>query len=162
MFEENQWLICLVKGSHWGKRLGTFWQNHFLFAFLFRLTFSFDACIVLFQEFASFFCFTSFVLFSFCFPSSCSAFPSLPFFTMCPCPPFSPHFLFSQIRLQLWDTAGQERFRSLIPSYIRDSAAAVIVFDVTSRYGGLGSARALLLKEERILCLSFSLKESGG
>ncbi|KAH0630945.1 hypothetical protein JD844_004348, partial [Phrynosoma platyrhinos] len=37
------------------------------------------------------------------------------------------------IRLQLWDTAGQERFRSLIPSYIRDSAAAVIVFDLTSR-----------------------------
>ncbi|XP_054852230.1 ras-related protein Rab-6A-like isoform X2 [Eublepharis macularius] len=36
------------------------------------------------------------------------------------------------IRLQLWDTAGQERFRSLIPSYIRDSAAAVIVFDVTN------------------------------
>eukprot|EP00744_Colponema_vietnamica_P026840 GILI01039948.1.p1 GENE.GILI01039948.1~~GILI01039948.1.p1 ORF type:complete len:268 (-),score=39.78 GILI01039948.1:32-781(-) len=37
------------------------------------------------------------------------------------------------VRLQLWDTAGQERFRSLIPSYIRDSAAAVVVFDVTSR-----------------------------
>ncbi|KAM6322937.1 ras-related protein Rab-41 isoform 4-T4 [Podargus strigoides] len=36
------------------------------------------------------------------------------------------------IRLQLWDTAGQERFRSLIPSYIRDSAVAVIVFDITS------------------------------
>ena len=26
------------------------------------------------------------------------------------------------VRLQLWDTAGQERFRSLIPSYIRDSS----------------------------------------
>ncbi|KQK76734.1 Ras-related protein Rab-6B [Amazona aestiva] len=37
------------------------------------------------------------------------------------------------IRLQLWDTAGQERFRSLIPSYIRDSAVAVIVFDITNR-----------------------------
>ncbi|KYO38397.1 ras-related protein Rab-41 isoform C [Alligator mississippiensis] len=36
------------------------------------------------------------------------------------------------IRLQLWDTAGQERFRSLIPSYIRDSAVAVIVFDITT------------------------------
>ncbi|XP_063169897.1 ras-related protein Rab-6B-like isoform X2 [Candoia aspera] len=36
------------------------------------------------------------------------------------------------IRLQLWDTAGQERFRSLIPSYIRDSAAAIIVFDLTN------------------------------
>ncbi|KAB5543302.1 hypothetical protein PHYPO_G00077490 [Pangasianodon hypophthalmus] len=40
------------------------------------------------------------------------------------------------IRLQLWDTAGQERFRSLIPSYIRDSAAAVVVYDITSRYLG--------------------------
>jgi GTPase SAR1 family protein len=30
------------------------------------------------------------------------------------------------------DTAGQERFRSLIPSYIRDSSVAVIVFDVAS------------------------------
>uniref|UniRef100_A0A672JPB3 RAB6A, member RAS oncogene family n=1 Tax=Salarias fasciatus TaxID=181472 RepID=A0A672JPB3_SALFA len=34
--------------------------------------------------------------------------------------------------LQLWDTAGQERFRSLIPSYIRDSAAAVVVYDITN------------------------------
>lgn len=44
-----------------------------------------------------------------------------------------------QIRLQLWDTAGQERFRSLIPSYIRDSAAAVVVYDIASRYRSLVS-----------------------
>mmetsp|Transcript_33670 Transcript_33670/g.86318 ORF Transcript_33670/g.86318 Transcript_33670/m.86318 type:complete len:142 (-) Transcript_33670:1944-2369(-) len=37
------------------------------------------------------------------------------------------------VRLQLWDTAGQERFRSLIPSYIRDSSIAVVVYDITSR-----------------------------
>lgn len=37
------------------------------------------------------------------------------------------------VRLQLWDTAGQERFRSLIPSYIRDSSGAVVVYDVTKR-----------------------------
>ncbi|KAK9330820.1 ras family-domain-containing protein [Lipomyces starkeyi] len=37
------------------------------------------------------------------------------------------------VRLQLWDTAGQERFRSLIPSYIRDSTVAVVVYDVTNR-----------------------------
>ncbi|XP_008336817.1 RAB6B, member RAS oncogene family a isoform X1 [Cynoglossus semilaevis] len=37
-----------------------------------------------------------------------------------------------QVRLQLWDTAGQERFRSLIPSYIRDSTVAVVVYDVTN------------------------------
>ena len=36
------------------------------------------------------------------------------------------------IRLQLWDTAGQERFRTLIPSYIRDSTVTIIVYDVTS------------------------------
>uniref|UniRef100_K7GDN0 RAB6B, member RAS onco family n=1 Tax=Pelodiscus sinensis TaxID=13735 RepID=K7GDN0_PELSI len=35
-------------------------------------------------------------------------------------------------RLQLWDTAGQERFRSLIPSYIRDSTVAVVVYDITN------------------------------
>lgn len=37
------------------------------------------------------------------------------------------------IRLQLWDTAGQERFRSLIPSYIRDSHVAVVCYDITNR-----------------------------
>lgn len=42
---------------------------------------------------------------------------------------YTPPF---QVRLQLWDTAGQERFRSLIPSYIRDSTVAVVVYDITS------------------------------
>jgi Ras-related protein Rab-6A len=37
------------------------------------------------------------------------------------------------VKLQLWDTAGQERFQSLIPSYLRDTAACVVVYDVTSR-----------------------------
>lgn len=37
------------------------------------------------------------------------------------------------VRLQLWDTAGQERFRSLIPSYIRDSHVAVVCYDITSK-----------------------------
>ncbi|CAM0137335.1 unnamed protein product [Umbelopsis sp. WA50703] len=37
------------------------------------------------------------------------------------------------VRLQLWDTAGQERFRSLIPSYIRDSSVCIIVYDITNR-----------------------------
>lgn len=30
-------------------------------------------------------------------------------------------------------SAGQERFRSLIPSYIRDSSVAIVVYDVTSK-----------------------------
>ena len=44
------------------------------------------------------------------------------------------------VRLQIWDSAGQERFRSLIPSYIRDSSVAVVVYDITSRgaWGGCG------------------------
>jgi len=37
------------------------------------------------------------------------------------------------VRLQLWDTAGQERFRSLIPSYIRDSSVAIVVFSIDNR-----------------------------
>ncbi|SAM06746.1 hypothetical protein [Absidia glauca] len=37
------------------------------------------------------------------------------------------------LRLQLWDSGGQERFRSLVPSYIRDSAVCVIVYDISNR-----------------------------
>ena len=37
-----------------------------------------------------------------------------------------------RVKLQIWDTAGQERFRSLIPSYIRDSTVAVVVYDITN------------------------------
>jgi GTPase SAR1 family protein len=42
------------------------------------------------------------------------------------------------VRLQIWDSAGQERFRSLIPSYIRDSSVAVVVYDITSRGAAAG------------------------
>eukprot|EP01100_Stratorugosa_tubuloviscum_P009308 TRINITY_DN389_c1_g2_i1.p1 TRINITY_DN389_c1_g2~~TRINITY_DN389_c1_g2_i1.p1 ORF type:complete len:216 (-),score=97.13 TRINITY_DN389_c1_g2_i1:108-755(-) len=45
------------------------------------------------------------------------------------------------VRLQLWDTAGQERFRSLIPSYIRDSTVAIIVYDVTNKTSFLNTSR---------------------
>ena len=37
------------------------------------------------------------------------------------------------IRMQIWDTAGQEKFHALIPSYIRNSTVAVLVFDITSQ-----------------------------
>ena len=36
------------------------------------------------------------------------------------------------VTLQIWDTAGQERFKSLVPTYIRDSNVAVIVYDVSN------------------------------
>lgn len=45
------------------------------------------------------------------------------------------------VRLQLWDTAGQERFRSLIPSYIRDSSVAVVVYDITNRTSFMNTSK---------------------
>ena len=36
------------------------------------------------------------------------------------------------VKFQIWDTAGQERFRSLIPSYVRKSSIAVVVYDITN------------------------------
>ncbi|VDO83732.1 unnamed protein product [Haemonchus placei] len=37
------------------------------------------------------------------------------------------------ISLQIWDTAGQERFRCMVPMYMRNSAAAIIMYDITNR-----------------------------
>jgi len=45
------------------------------------------------------------------------------------------------VRLQLWDTAGQERFRSLIPSYIRDSSVAIVVYDITNRASFMNTSK---------------------
>jgi small GTP-binding protein len=45
------------------------------------------------------------------------------------------------VRLQLWDTAGQERFRSLIPSYIRDSSVAIVVYDIANRASFLNTSK---------------------
>jgi small GTP-binding protein len=36
------------------------------------------------------------------------------------------------IRLQVWDTAGQEKFRSMVPIYVRNSRAIVLVYDVAN------------------------------
>lgn len=62
------------------------------------------------------------------------------------------------VRLQLWDTAGQERFRSLIPSYIRDSNIAVVVYDVTNRTSFLNTTQWMAdVRRERgedvVICL---------
>lgn len=35
------------------------------------------------------------------------------------------------VKVQIWDTAGQEIFRSITRSYYRDSACAIIVYDIT-------------------------------
>ena len=37
------------------------------------------------------------------------------------------------IRIQVWDTAGQESFRAITRSYYKNSACAVIVYDITKR-----------------------------
>ena len=37
------------------------------------------------------------------------------------------------ITLNLWDTAGQEKFKSLIPGYIKDSHAIIVLYDITNR-----------------------------
>lgn len=38
------------------------------------------------------------------------------------------------VRLQVWDTAGQERFRCMVPMYMRNADAALIVYDVTNHH----------------------------
>ncbi|EFO27861.2 Ras family protein [Loa loa] len=37
------------------------------------------------------------------------------------------------VELQIWDTAGQERYASMLPMYLRNAVAAVIVYDITDR-----------------------------
>jgi small GTP-binding protein len=37
-------------------------------------------------------------------------------------------------QIHIWDTAGQERYRSVIPMYIRNAAAAILVVDITNQY----------------------------
>ncbi|PAA53536.1 hypothetical protein BOX15_Mlig018981g1 [Macrostomum lignano] len=39
----------------------------------------------------------------------------------------------SSIKCQIWDTAGQERFRTIISSYYRGCAGALLVFDASNR-----------------------------
>eukprot|EP01083_Nonionella_stella_P066909 176595_1 len=37
------------------------------------------------------------------------------------------------VKLQMWDTAGQETFRSITHSYYRNTAGALLVYDITQR-----------------------------
>lgn len=47
-------------------------------------------------------------------------------------------------RLDIWDTAGQERYRSILPMYYRNAAAAVLVIDVTEKRSLEVAARWIL------------------
>jgi len=47
--------------------------------------------------------------------------------------PYKTAYKGKDIELQIWDTAGMERYKSLGSIYYRDSNAAVIVFDQTSK-----------------------------
>lgn len=37
------------------------------------------------------------------------------------------------VSMQVWDTAGQEIYRALVPIYLRDAHAAIIVYDITDK-----------------------------
>ncbi|KAI3411560.1 uncharacterized protein J3R85_017867 [Psidium guajava] len=37
------------------------------------------------------------------------------------------------VKFDIWDTAGQERYHSLAPMYYRGAAAAIVVYDISSR-----------------------------
>jgi small GTP-binding protein len=38
-----------------------------------------------------------------------------------------------KVLLQVWDTAGQEMYRALVPVYLRNARAALLVYDVADR-----------------------------
>ena len=39
-----------------------------------------------------------------------------------------------EVRLEIWDTAGQERYRSVTKMFYKDANAALLVYDITSKY----------------------------
>jgi small GTP-binding protein len=49
----------------------------------------------------------------------------------CNCSLLAFEFDSRRVSLRVWDTAGQELYRSIVPIYIRDAAAALLVYDVT-------------------------------
>jgi Ras-related protein Rab-21 len=54
----------------------------------------------------------------------------------------------SSVPLSVWDTAGQELYRAIIPIYVRESAAAIIVYDITDEKSFLDVAGWIQLLTE--------------
>jgi small GTP-binding protein len=55
------------------------------------------------------------------------------------------------VSLKIWDTAGQEIYKSIVPVYVRDAAAALLVYDVTdmTSFSSLDYWHALLMEEQQ-------------
>jgi small GTP-binding protein len=49
----------------------------------------------------------------------------------CNCQPLEVSVGGEKVSLRLWDTAGQELYRSIVPIYLRDAVAALLVYDCT-------------------------------
>lgn len=54
-----------------------------------------------------------------------------------------------EVDLRVWDTAGQEVYRSIVPIYIRDTTAALLVYDVTDKqsFSSLEKWYSILMEE---------------
>ena len=54
------------------------------------------------------------------------------------------------VTLKVWDTAGQEIYRSIVPIYVRDASAAILVYDISdpTSFASLDQWRSLLLEEQ--------------
>jgi small GTP-binding protein len=55
------------------------------------------------------------------------------------------------VNLKVWDTAGQEIYRSIVPVYVRDASAALLVYDLTDQtsFASLDHWHSLLMEEQQ-------------
>ena len=72
----------------------------------------------------------------------------------------------TKVKFEIWDTAGQERYRSLAPMYYRGAAAAIVVYDITSKdsFAGAKTWVKELQREARQIAslLLLATNRSGG
>ena len=65
------------------------------------------------------------------------------------------------VTLQIWDTSGQDTYRELVSLYYRDSQAAILVFDYTSKSSINSLVFWLRQLEERVSTQAMVLKLAG-